>query len=53
MVVTSGRAPWMYAVLSVLALSSRFDGRSRWTNTRSGNPLSVLALSSRFDGPGS
>ena len=38
--------------LSVLALSSRFDGHvySRQSDTL--KKLSVLALSSRFDGPG-
>ena len=36
--------------LSVLALSSRFDGLGHfWTHCRRGQ-LSVLALSSRFDG---
>ena len=37
--------------LSVLALSSRFDGRFNPTNSPRPAPLSVLALSSRFDGP--
>ena len=37
-------------VLSVLALSSRFDGRSSAAETSRGQQLSVLALSSRFDG---
>ena len=38
--------------LSVLALSSRFDGpRAEAVSSRMGGELSVLALSSRFDGP--
>ena len=38
--------------LSVLALSSRFDGRFYLLNIPAALPsLSVLALSSRFDGP--
>ena len=36
--------------LSVLALSSRFDGRWVYVNPPAGGRLSVLALSSRFDG---
>ena len=36
--------------LSVLALSSRFDGPACYTGTASCPTLSVLALSSRFDG---
>ena len=36
--------------LSVLALSSRFDGRSQAANGPCRRELSVLALSSRFDG---
>ena len=36
--------------LSVLALSSRFDGRKRKDNPTKKQELSVLALSSRFDG---
>ena len=36
--------------LSVLALSSRFDGRSRQSCAVPAHSLSVLALSSRFDG---
>ena len=36
--------------LSVLALSSRFDGRQEKGLLISGRHLSVLALSSRFDG---
>ena len=39
--------------LSVLALSSRFDGHSLVRLYRFPNSLSVLALSSRFDGLGS
>ena len=39
------------AWLSVLALSSRFDGRSLVDDLRLSMRLSVLALSSRFDGP--
>ena len=38
-------------MLSVLALSSRFDGREDGQPGRAGDELSVLALSSRFDGP--
>ena len=37
-------------VLSVLALSSRFDGPREARFIRKRNQLSVLALSSRFDG---
>ena len=37
--------------LSVLALSSRFDGRNGCGDRRDWLRLSVLALSSRFDGP--
>ena len=37
-------------VLSVLALSSRFDGRANRLQRRCTPALSVLALSSRFDG---
>ena len=37
--------------LSVLALSSRFDGRHRGPRPSEYPLLSVLALSSRFDGP--
>ena len=37
--------------LSVLALSSRFDGREPVAAGESVRTLSVLALSSRFDGP--
>ena len=36
--------------LSVLALSSRFDGLEYWSDQRIEENLSVLALSSRFDG---
>ena len=36
--------------LSVLALSSRFDGRGLQVRIQSLPALSVLALSSRFDG---
>ena len=36
--------------LSVLALSSRFDGRGRRRRSPKNSQLSVLALSSRFDG---
>ena len=38
--------------LSVLALSSRFDGHNRFDWCWNGVGLSVLALSSRFDGLG-
>ena len=37
--------------VSVLALSSRFDGRCRHGGWKIGLVVSVLALSSRFDGP--
>ena len=37
--------------LSVLALSSRFDGRLQRERSHARYALSVLALSSRFDGP--
>ena len=37
--------------LSVLALSSRFDGRDQHQWLKRVRDLSVLALSSRFDGP--
>ena len=37
--------------LSVLALSSRFDGPVPSTTSAPSQALSVLALSSRFDGP--
>ena len=39
-----------HVVLSVLALSSRFDGQTRHSKRRTSHSLSVLALSSRFDG---
>ena len=38
--------------LSVLALSSRFDGPTALSRVTMDDILSVLALSSRFDGPG-
>ena len=41
------------ALLSVLALSSRFDGRNCRREPTHTKYLSVLALSSRFDGPAS
>ena len=42
----------LHAQLSVLALSSRFDGPTRPVSDDDiGSALSVLALSSRFDGP--
>ena len=37
-------------ILSVLALSSRFDGPQHWKKDNCIVRLSVLALSSRFDG---
>ena len=37
--------------LSVLALSSRFDGLDHCSGFFQVHQLSVLALSSRFDGP--
>ena len=40
------------SVLSVLALSSRFDGHIKQARQRACPFLSVLALSSRFDGRG-
>ena len=39
------------STLSVLALSSRFDGHIAGEDFRDDQYLSVLALSSRFDGP--
>ena len=39
------------SALSVLALSSRFDGRRLRSYRERDDSLSVLALSSRFDGP--
>ena len=36
--------------VSVLALSSRFDGRLKEFGHRTESAVSVLALSSRFDG---
>ena len=50
MVPAALQAPWARAKLSVLALSSRFDGQSLPAQVLSGWWLSVLALSSRFDG---
>ena len=41
-----------FICLSVLALSSRFDGLSCYVMARLQFFLSVLALSSRFDGQG-
>ena len=41
---------WGVILLSVLALSSRFDGRNGRTIYAGRFSLSVLALSSRFDG---
>ena len=43
-------AAMISSVLSVLALSSRFDGQSDFRAYRGKVGLSVLALSSRFDG---
>ena len=40
----------MFQALSVLALSSRFDGRNYPPQGLQSPILSVLALSSRFDG---
>ena len=52
MVHVSSSSTWRAKWLSVLALSSRFDGPpSRLGRTLSSHELSVLALSSRFDGP--
>ena len=50
MVVTHQNSDNSPATLSVLALSSRFDGPERLPATRWPHALSVLALSSRFDG---
>ena len=41
---------FQFPCLSVLALSSRFDGAVPRSSTAAPAPLSVLALSSRFDG---
>ena len=43
--------PSVSSPLSVLALSSRFDGLPFFATARVPDFLSVLALSSRFDGP--
>ena len=51
MVVYPGYKYCRYSSLSVLALSSRFDGqRLNLVDRVISRPLSVLALSSRFDG---
>ena len=42
--------PVEHLTLSVLALSSRFDGQACWLVGSCSPVLSVLALSSRFDG---
>ena len=51
MVSMESRPSNFTAALSVLALSSRFDGPACSTGTAYCQTLSVLALSSRFDGP--
>ena len=43
---------WNFPTVSVLALSSRFDGHPVAIFYRHREKVSVLALSSRFDGPG-
>ena len=50
MVDNDGRAWRIVTKLSVLALSSRFDGQISQSGRNSTSQLSVLALSSRFDG---
>ena len=50
MVLRLVRAEGHAKVLSVLALSSRFDGLGNPVIFEAGSVLSVLALSSRFDG---
>ena len=50
MVAVDGGGLEVYQCLSVLALSSRFDGRCGLTGIVPPALLSVLALSSRFDG---
>ena len=50
MVVTTVALPSLVVALSVLALSSRFDGLPPRAAARATLGLSVLALSSRFDG---
>ena len=51
LMVTSEKSPAMRQhPLSVLALSSRFDGRTAADRSKDVDQLSVLALSSRFDG---
>ena len=50
MVAISEKWTAILALLSVLALSSRFDGRGSTRSKRLWQTLSVLALSSRFDG---
>ena len=50
MVSSGGAGFCSQAALSVLALSSRFDGHNALGYMRVTTSLSVLALSSRFDG---
>ena len=50
MVVCLAAVPGQQCCLSVLALSSRFDGRILSGSQMKRESLSVLALSSRFDG---
>ena len=52
MVVSSRTVAIARLSLSVLALSSRFDGQLAAARRRNRRHLSVLALSSRFDGLG-
>ena len=52
MVLAGGIAMIVGMMLSVLALSSRFDGRRLTSCSGALKNLSVLALSSRFDGLG-
>ena len=51
MVLINPMPTGVVAFLSVLALSSRFDGPKALVDRPEVVRLSVLALSSRFDGP--
>ena len=50
MVTAVGQELLQSHYVSVLALSSRFDGRHQRVRAGMGSSVSVLALSSRFDG---
>ena len=50
MVLPCGLHQWCIDVVSVLALSSRFDGQRWHSKLLHLSHVSVLALSSRFDG---